>query len=377
MAMAAISGWLHYPRPWSSSNSAPTWGTTTGLIDAVNEKVGVVFTVPATGTLEAFGWGTRTVTNGATLDVRAETVDNATGNPSGTLLGTNSNASQVVANADDDHWFETVLTTGPSVAVGDEAAFVVSNPGASAGTMQIAIFMDENSWHPYTLLNTGAWAKQTFQGPCLAVRVSGTWYAVPGVVCPFSANSTVGISTGSTPDVAGLRFRVPVPMRVVGLWWKHDVDGDCVGKLVSDDYNQGADTATLKVVTRSIRATNRAGSTPGLMEILFTSPADLSADTYYRLLLEPTTATTCPFYYFTSTTANQIAALPGGSDFHMTAAKDPTGNASWTNYDNGTDGYRKPLMGLLVGGFDDGAGGGGGGGTTGRQGLHAIGAGAV
>jgi hypothetical protein len=43
-----------------------------------------------------------------------------------------------------------------------------------------------------------------------------------------------------------------------------------------------------------------------------------------------------------------------------TTAKDPNDDTDWTNYNNGTDGYRFLWAGLLVTHLDDGAGSGGG-----------------
>jgi len=51
-------------------------------------------------------------------------------------------------------------------------------------------------------------------------------------------------------------------------------------------------------------------------------------------------------------------AHAGGRLFHLTTAKDPTGDGDWTNYNSGT--FRKFFGGLVLDGFDDGAGSGGG-----------------
>ena len=60
--------------------------------EAANEQAAGVFQAPFTGTIDKVIFATGTVATGGTVDVRLETVSIANGDPTGTLLGTNSNA---------------------------------------------------------------------------------------------------------------------------------------------------------------------------------------------------------------------------------------------------------------------------------------------
>jgi len=77
----------------------------------------------------------------------------------------------------------------------------------------------------------------------------------------------------------------------------------------------------------------------------------LTKDVFYRLVLEPTSATDITSYHFSVNAAAVMDVEEGGQNFHYTEKKD----GGWT--DTVTD---RPMIGLLIDQFDDGAGGAGG-----------------
>jgi hypothetical protein len=366
MALVAIHGGLLIPRSPIGFTTSPSFLTSALAVDAADEGVAFVVAAPKTGMIAKVGWATRTVTTGATIDVRLETLDTsgaAPARPSGTLWGTNTAGSQVVAAADDNVWFLTSLTAAATVTKGDRLAVVIKNPTASFGNMQISGFQDDaDSAFPYCLLNTGvspatSWAGVT-GAPIMAFEYSdGTYAPIPGVYPIRGTITSQTLSTGTTPDVYGMRFRLPFPARSPAAWAWIDADGDLAVKLVSTAYHQANNTGVLGTAT--LHRNVRVNSNPGIQWADFDAAVTLAANTDYRLVVEPTSATSLTAYDFDVNTLDLLDAHSGGRDFHLTTAKDPTADGDWTNYNAGT--FRKPFLGIMLDAFDDGTGGGGGG----------------
>lgn len=331
----------------------PSFATANLLLDAIDETAVQLFDAPKTGNIDAVYFSTRTVTTGATLDIRLETL-NRTATPainSGTLWGTNTNGSQVVADANDNVGFTVVLTAVAAVTRGDPIALVIKNPAVSPGNLIIAAMSDDNgSGYPYALLNGVA---AFSMGAVLGVRYDdGLFYPVRRAY-PISAITTTTYSSASTPDTFGHRFQVPVARRVCGFWTWTDFDGDLTVKLVSSDYHQVNNAATLKV-ERTINNEDRISTAVHVCEWLFPTDVELSANTFYRLIFEPG-ATGISVYDMTFDSAALMAGIDAGTDLHLTTAKDPTADGSWTNYNSGT--FRRMFGGLIFNGIDSGGGG--------------------
>jgi hypothetical protein len=362
MALQTLKGGAYLPRPPVGNAGIPSFTATSLVINAADESAAFIIQIPRTGTITDIAWGSRTTTTGMTVDVRLETVSG--GFPTGTLYGANTNGSQVVNNADDNTTFITALTAGAAVTAGDLVAVVIKAPTASFGNMQITAFGDEGDPNfPYVALNTGispavSYAVITAIAPMLSLRYNdGAYYPVDGAHPASATVTATTLSTSTTPDVIGARFKVPGPVTIDGAWVWADIDGDAVVKLVSTDYNQGANTATLKA-EGTIIASARKAVTPGIHFVRFSTTVDLVAGTYYRLLLEPSSTTSIIAYDFDVPNVASLDAYVS-QDFHLTTAKDPTVDGSWTNYNSGT--FRVPYMGLRIAKIDDGASVGGGG----------------
>jgi hypothetical protein len=343
----AVHDGFYFPRPPSSGSSTPAMGTTQLVIDAADEAAGAMVTCPKTGNITKVGWGTRTVTTGATLDVRLETL--TSGLPSGTLWGTTTNASQVVANGDDNVGFLTTLTAAASCTQGQLIGVVIKNPNTSFGNMQISCFGDDLDWHvPTSLIFTGTWARSTACAPNLYFEYDdGTYAASPGAWAIKDTITTNTISTSTTPDVIGARFQLPFPAKVHGGWFWCDMDGSAKFMVVTDAYHQGNQTGIVASIT--VGVDDDAINSAGVQQRLFDTSVDLVANTNYRLVMEPTSGTSLACYDYNVTSLAAMNATPGGANFHLSTAKDPTGDGSWTNYNSGT--FRKPFMGLILAGF--------------------------
>jgi hypothetical protein len=354
MAITDLSGGVLFPSYPLGGLSALGLGN--AVFSGADNGIATVFQAPKAGDIRKIHWATANVTTGATVDVRLETVNTSDGFPSGTLVGTNTNASQVIANGDDSVFFSSTLTADATVTAGQIMAFVVMNPTVSPGAMVLAgsaAGADGN--FPYGLTKSTTWAKTSILLMFSVEYDDGTLVPIPGIMPAATAVTGTNLSTSQTPDVGGWLFESPVSMRVVGGWFYADRDGDVSLMLVSTAYNQGAGTGIL-AQSGTIDADMRRDAAGRITLAYFTTPYDVVAGTSYRLIMESSTTTTSVLYDYNASLLLTLGGWPIGGCF--TTAKDPTANGDWTNYNSGT--FRRPLMGLVVGGFDSSVGVGGG-----------------
>lgn len=354
MALTSIPGGMWIPGIYGYQY--PVYSSL--LIDAADEKAGAIVQVPKTGTITKIGFRTSTVTAGATVDVRAESVSAATGHPSGTLLSANSNGAQVINDTDDNTWFTTALTSGAAVTQGDEIALVVSNPSVSFGNMQITA-MYAAHWaavqytqFPYSVAYVGgAWSKSTLR-PLMIFEYSDGSYADAGVSA-YSAITATAYRSNISPNHRGIRFSLPFPCRIRGLslaGFDHNgTDGDVLIKFVDSD---GATMTTVKSLDYNV---NYMASSKSSIEILFTASQTIAKDTFYRIVIAPTSTSFSSFIYVGDVASvAAMDSIAGGQNFHYTTAHNPTQESDWTNFTT-----KKLIGSLLIDQFDDGASGGG------------------
>jgi hypothetical protein len=354
MAIQDLLGDVLFPPP--PVGDITSFAFSTGaFFDAASEGAATIFQVTKAGNVRKVHWATRTVVTGATVDVRLETVDPATGFPSGSLVAANTNIGVVVANADDNTFFASTLTADAAVTAGQYLALVIANPAASFGQMTVcAAAFGYDLDLPYNALMQASWAKgiSSFILMFALEYDDGSIVPITGVYPPATTIGLTNVSTASTPDVMGNRFQLTHAARAVGGWTWLDDDGDYDLKLVSTAYNQGAGTGILASVSKDKDIRRTGGG--GIALSYFTAPVDLAAATNYRLIVEPTSATSLVFRDLNVSALALLDAFPGGRNIHLTSAKDPTGDVSWTNFNSGT--FRRGMCGLILRGFDDASG---------------------
>lgn len=357
--MIAIPGggvYLPAPLPLQATSINSQLG-----MSAANSRIAWIFAAPKTGNLATIAWRTTNVSVGGTLDLRLETVDTTTGNPSGALVDTNTNVSLAIVGGNANSQIVSTLTAAAAVTRGQLLAWVPTNPAVSPANMSGGgLALPGGSTNvPYGATYNGtSWTKIATSWPLIGCQYDdGTWYPIDGALFPTSAASigTTAFSSSSTPDCRGLRFQLPMPARVRGAWVTIDLDGDCNVRLVTTAYDQAGGTGIL--ATASLDANVRGTAAGTVYYVTFDASVDLSANTYYRLIVEPTTTTNLTVYDCSVATLAQLAGFAGGVDFHLTTAKDPTGDGDWTNYNSGT--FRNPYMGLHIEGVDGVTSGGG------------------
>lgn len=317
-------------------------------LDAANEEAALIFKAPFTGNITAVGWRTGTVTTGATLDVRLENVSLVNGDPNDTLVGTNTNGSQVVADTDDNKWFLTPLTAAASVTRGQLMALTIVNPAASFGNMIISNFADSVTTFPYGDLFAGAgpaWGKLSVI-IVVALSYSGVYYPIEGCF-PFSGIPTYTYNSGTAAqDEIALKFKLPSPSRIIGGWVWVDADGDFDIVLYDSD-------GTTVLATTSLDTNVRSEAEANLHYFTFPSAVNLTKDVFYYLSVKPTTVTSLTAYAFDVDSAAVMDACIGGQNIHFASRVDA---GAWTAVTT-----RRPFFCLLLDAFDDGVGGGGGG----------------
>lgn len=350
MAQQNIPGWMFLPFEGALTNNVPVFVGTTYVLDSTGDKVGVVFYAPKAGDISKISFPTRTVTTGADVDVRIETVDMTTGNPSGTLWATNTNVTQTILSSDDNTTFTVTLTANATVARGDVVAVVISMSGA--GNMQIATASNLlfSLGVPYALFHNGtSWSKQDQPLPFFGVEYSDGSYAPIPHLCPISAITNYNPSSSTNPNHYALRFRLPFPATVWGAWIAADLDKDSSLLLVADNWD-GTTGAALDQVSfdpdvRRVAAITR-------FYVPFDSGAvTLAANTTYRLVFRPDSTAASAIYTISVGDANRWGQFSAGTAFYLSTANNPNDSTDWT--DTTTE---RPLWGLLLGGADDATG---------------------
>lgn len=352
MTIAAFTGCggIMVPDPPWFTSAAPGVGTTFGTLDASTERRAYLFEVPKTGTLDKaeFRLGAVTFNGASVFRVSFQNVDLTTGFPDATQ-DQYRDMTALSANA----WNAPGLMTSDgtdggakrSVTKGDLLAVVFEYQTFTAADSVVLSYLDTSSVFgnfPYGALFTGTWAANTGT-PLLALKYNDGSYHVPiGSIPVASLNSVTTFNTGSTPDERGLLFQFPFPVEVEGAWVRTDLDGDAE-LILYDNADVAQRTVTLD---KDVDAT-AAGA---YRRHIFSSALSLSANTNYRLVMKPTSATNLSVYDWLSGVS--LANYIGGSTWKYTERTDA---GVWTDTAD-----KRPWMGLILSGFDDAAGGGGG-----------------
>jgi hypothetical protein len=341
MAIVDISS-LWIPQPWNGVASTPGLSASF-TFNASGYKLGWILQAPKTGSIRKVHFMTGTVTTPTDLDVRIETIDAATGDPSGTLWAANTNATVVSASLTSNTWITSpALTADASVTKGDLFAAALVPAGTPNWVLsQYNTGVSASTRLPYSTAYNGSWSKQTALSVVAVEYSDGSFAEIPNVF-PISAINAHTYSSSSTPDEYSLRFTLPFTARLAGVWGFIDPDNDF--DLVIYD-------GTTPVSTKSFDKDIRQGTGPGMHYLRLTSPVTLTASTVYRASIKPTTTSSLTIYSMDVSSAVIMDQLGGGQAFHHSTRVD---SGAWTDTTT-----RRLFMGLIVDGIDVSAGGGG------------------
>lgn len=352
-------GLMYWPPQLFPETVNSAFGTNNITFDSSTDRLAWAGVSPLTDTLTKVHFRTGTVTTGAVLDVRIETVSN--GVPTGTLFGTNTNGSVTVADGDDGVWKTATLTSAASLSAGDQFAIVIvyTSGSPSIAFLSVGLAGAQAARIPVVLQDTGGGTWAALTSTWLAFAEFGT--AGPQYLprlAPMDGSTTItAFNNSSTPDEYALKIVPAFKARVVGLrsyifnpaaggdftvsLWPgtSSVDGDALGQE-SIDGDMGQST-----------------SQDGAVDVFFASPVTLTAGSTYYIGLRADTANNVSVGRISTPsgiTGSQKALLLNSTS-HVEASRSWTAGSAgaWTE-----DANKFIPFSLIIDQIDDGAGGG-------------------
>lgn len=362
MAIAEFkTGLAWWPVPFRN-----TWSfdTTTYTIDASTEVCVLVAQPPKTGNIDKFAAIIQAVGNAPDNGLRfsLQGVSATTGLQDGSILSSGNAYATVASGSVTTGWLDPG-TFAASYAVtrgGDPIAFVMDFPTFVSGDSVTVRGIAPALGNAITNLPYGISAVSTLQSirvPMIFAHYDdGTWVSLNDHILPFTGLQTeIGFRNIDAQDEIGAGFilRQMGRLEEIKFWMAIQTSGANFDLVLYDSSNA--------VVTSKSFDGNRlsmSGSNFGHIDWVLPSAQELTPGSTYRVVLKPTTATDyVRIAYFTPPTP-AITLVPGQmADLWLTARADA---GAWTNYNNGTDGYRHPIVSFGFSGFNDSAGAGGG-----------------
>lgn len=249
-------------------------------VDAADEKLGIVLKAPRSGTISKIYVGIYLTSVAPTgdYDIRLETVSGQ--DPSGTLLGTNSNGALTIIGADDVVFREVSLTTPVDVRQGDLFALVYVPP-ATPGSVFFPFNGDAAYGFPYNVFHNGtAWNPTT---GVLSFALEYSDGDTPQIlsVMPFVNMAWLLYNEDSTYTHYGTQFTPKYDLEIIGCWSFVDMNGtvvDATIKLISGVATVERSGTIYKEVTGG------ATVTPTSRLLHFSEPFTVLAGTTYKLV---------------------------------------------------------------------------------------------
>ncbi len=313
---------------------------------ATNDKVALVFVAPKTGNIRKVEFRSNAHTTNGDADVRLETV--SSGDPSGTLAGTNANATVTINAA--NSWFVGALTTACAVTAGTAYAitWVNTTGNTTVAALSAASFPLTN---PYglTKLSAGAYIKNTAR-PSAAIEYDDSTYGYLPGVHPFTTLNTVTYNNttaiGSGGSERGNKITVEYGARSWGFWAYIDPDNNADIKLY--------DSTNTLFTGCSVAVTNlgRGGTNSALFVMPWPTKPTLSANSVVYLTLSPSSASNVSLIDGqVNSTAIFAGTLEGGASVQLVSRAGGTGSF------DATATTRRAYMGLIFDQIDLGGAG--------------------
>lgn len=339
--LSAVLPWPNFTR-----TAIPSGFTAAQTLDAAGEYIAYVFQAKEAMTISHVAFRNGTVVASGAGEIRIETVA-ADGTPSGTLWATNTNVTTGALTSNTTALY--ALTASASIAKGEFFAVVIKYASGTSFTVMMVINSHVNEHTiPYQVTNvTGSAVKARVAAmPLLALGSSSTiFYALP-IPCAAVTAVTAGAFNNTNSAARGLRFQVPFKCRCIGVRnYFAGASGDFNAVLYDD---AGAELSSSSTAIDG----DYSGGTSAFGNVLFGNPVTLSPGTWYRIAIEPSSATNTNVTTLTLLSADYRSGTPFGSNAHYTTRA----SGSWD--DTATD--QLPWMDILIDQLDDGAGAGGG-----------------
>lgn len=337
------------------------------ILDAADEFVAHVFKVPKTGTLKKIGWRVRAVSGTSyTVKISLETVAETVGQPVATTNAGKTLYAASAESADITSISAGVIFTpingasGISVTQGDQIAITIRLISASESSISVYChtgyrnrgFAGTNERDCYTATYLGStWAVNSYGAGFISLEYSDGFCPVLNVM-PVGVSAAVTYNSGSSNNFYGIKFRYPFKCRLSAASILSDLDGDANIYLYdSDEYTAFSGFPV------AVKNTQRLTATLGEHLVIFPVKSTLEANTWYRLVVAPSTTTNLTLYNteFTSDGSyDSMNACFEGSDIVTTyrTAAPSSGDHAWT--DSTT---LKCCLGVVIDGIEASSGG--------------------
>lgn len=277
--------------------------------------------------------------------IQVETVDPATGDPSGTLWGANTSHQTGTGIAAGE--YVATLTAGATFNTINEPFAITWRPTTYVGSSTIGQYNDGSAGDlmPFLASTTnytlGVWAARS-GAPMIGLEYSdGTFVMYPGNF-PFNAANTTVITTASNPRMVGNVFTTAVTRRVVGVWFTGDNDSDFFIDIFDND-------GSTKLYTISIDADFPVGTNAAttLVQYLSTDLTFTAGNNYY--VVARSAAGNISNYDLQTFSQVPLSAYNSGllAKRCYTSTSTPTGPGDWS-----IDVDKTSLIGILFDAID-------------------------
>jgi hypothetical protein len=332
-------------------------------LNAVNEICATVGYPPKAGNIDRIWFRVAAVGNAPDNGLQAslQSISASDGLNTGTILGATSNAKASTAAGTPSAVGGVELTLAEVAAVTTTVpiAVVIGSVSFTAGD-DVTIAETNRTGDcgfPFSISSTNG--KRTATMPIMAVRYDdGTWWMLDDEIPPFTAVSFFDYDNGTATKEVGERRIYPFPVRITRLRvfiFMAAANGS-VDLHIYDDSNTD-------LITPITHDTDWSGNATAGRWVLFhlPTPLDVAANTAITVAFEPTTTVNLRIPYGEFDSAGLMQAMPPCHSGWYARSRGTSGSGAWTDYNNGTDAYRRIRgLALELSGFDDGTGGGGG-----------------
>jgi hypothetical protein len=341
MALVSVApfGWPGHALPTIAA--APTLANDTTISTGVHLMY--VGTARQAMTISHVGFMAGTVTAAGTVSVSIRSIGTDGLDSADWDTNTNLTAQSVTQNT----WNLYALTASASIAAGQVFGVKIEYGGSGTSFIVRRITGLRNTTFniPYEIV-TGTKARVSALKSLAVGSSTSSFYQLDGAL-PATAATSAAINTGTSTTREGLRFKVAFACRCVGIrWWNSTSVGDYVVMLRDDG---GTELSSSSTAFEGDQGANSAG---GICVVHFDNPVTLSADTWYRATVEPSSATSVTVSEITIAGTDYFGAVPGGINNHLT--RYTTG--AWDD----TNTSIIPVMDIIIDQIHDGASTGGG-----------------
>lgn len=321
------------------------------LIDASAEKVAFLFQAPKAGTLDGFQFGLGTVGTAPSSGLKCsfQDPDASNGDPDGTAdeyrvvtSGLTSNTwvdPGILSSDGTDGGTKRTVTRGQWLYAVIE--FESFDAGDSLNINTQSLPAATGGRHGMVNVYIASWALDKTSVPNMALLYNDATFGRLGP-SGLAAESISYLDLGADkdPDEAGLKFQVPLPIKVDGLALDATYGANASWDMViydGSDVEQGSTT---------IDGDMHAGSWWGGKYAYFDSEIELAADTDYRIVIKPSTSGSAMYmeYYETGSPVSRASNAAASTNLALTYR---TNGGSWTDSSTAI-----PFMSLLISEID-------------------------